>query len=310
MRQLSRKFSACTVDRARTLREVGRGGAEEAELGRRELARMQAEDEFRAAPEIDFDKQDAEEGDANTDKAKREALKRGLRIVPASPSYFTARPAFTDDYLHLQTLLRKYATLPTLRPAEAPRIAWRELQAYKSAVDEVIRPSRYKRLVDMLKRMNLIHPDVMPGEVREALDKWARDIQPFRNTANPILIDRFGRAGGVGRRKASSAKAWVVEGDGEIMVNGKALHEAFARLHDRESVVWALKATQRIDKYNVFAIVRGGGTTGQAEALTLAVSKALMAHEPLLKPALRKGALILPIPFLHFFIQNKSRRTG
>lgn len=73
------------------------------------------------------------------------------------------------------------------------------------------------------------------------------------------------------------------------MVNGKGLHAAFGRIHDRESAVWALKATQRIDRYNVWALVEGGGTTGQAEALTLGVAKALMVHEPLLKPALRRG---------------------
>lgn len=72
-------------------------------------------------------------------------------------------------------------------------------------------------------------------------------------------------------------------------MNGKSLTEYFGRLHDRESAVWALKATQRLDKYNVWAVASGGGTTGQAEAIMLAVSKALMAHEPDLKPALRLG---------------------
>lgn len=53
-----------------------------------------------------------------------------------------------------------------------------------------------------------------------------------------------------------------------------------------------MKATDRIGKYNVWALVEGGGTTGQAEALTLAVGKALLGHEPALKPALRRGMLL------------------
>jgi hypothetical protein len=81
----------------------------------------------------------------------------------------------------------------------------------------------------------------------------------------------------------------VVEGTGEAMVNGKTLTDYFGRLHDRESAVWALKATQRLDKYNVWAVTSGGGTTGQAESIMLAVTKGLMAHEPDLKPALRLG---------------------
>ena len=84
----------------------------------------------------------------------------------------------------------------------------------------------------------------------------------------------------------------LVEGTGEVIVNGKSLSQAFGRIHDRESAVWALKATSRLDKYNVFAVVQGGGTTGQAEAITLAVAKALLAHEPALKPALRRAGVV------------------
>ena len=102
-------------------------------------------------------------------------------------------------------------------------------------------------------------------------------------------MDQWGRARGVGRRKSSNAVVYLVEGEGEVLVNGQSLTQAFGRVHDRESAIWALKATDRIDKYNVWAVVNGGGTTGQAEALTLGVAKALMVHEPDLKPALRRG---------------------
>lgn len=116
-----------------------------------------------------------------------------------------------------------------------------------------------------------------------------KDSQPGDIVPNPQVVDEWGRARGVGRRKTSSAVAWLVEGEGEVLVNGKSLTQFFGRLHHRESAVWALKATQRLDKYNLFGLVQGGGSTGQAEALTLAVAKALMVHEPALKPALRRG---------------------
>ena len=129
----------------------------------------------------------------------------------------------------------------------------------------------------------------MPSDVKNALNIFKKDINPYQNIPKQIPIDGLGRAIGAGRRKSSTAQAWVVEGTGEVLVNGKTLVEAFGRIHDRESAIWALKATDRIDKYNVWALVKGGGTTGQAEALTLAVGKALIAHEPALKPALRRG---------------------
>lgn len=215
--------------------------------------------------------------------------KRNIRLVPASPSYFTGSPHFIDNLLSLQTLLRKHETLPVVQPGQAPRVAWRTLVEYRNMVGESVRASKYQKIVRVLQRLNQIHPTLMPSDVKHALEHYKRDINPSLNKAKPIVIDNFGRALGVGRRKASVARAWVVEGTGEVLVNGKTLSEAFGRVHDRESAIWALKATERIDKYNVWALVQGGGTTGQAEALTLAVAKALLAHDPLLKPALRRG---------------------
>lgn len=218
-----------------------------------------------------------------------EEAKFYARLVPESPSYFTAQPTFTDDLLTLQTLARKYSRLPVVKPGEAPRVAWRSLVEYRSMVGELIKASKYAKIVEVLRRLNQIHPSLMPSDVKAALNEYKRDVNPFQNVPKMPPVDRFGRALGAGRRKSSTATAWVVEGTGEVLVNGKTLAEAFGRIHDRESAIWALKATDRIDKYNVWARVRGGGTTGQAEALTLAVGKALLTHEPALKPALRRG---------------------
>lgn len=160
---------------------------------------------------------------------------------------------------------------------------------YKVLNSEPVKAARYGKIVEVLQRLNYIHPSLMPEDVSEALKRYMRDVQPFLNVPKPVLVDEFGRARGVGRRKSSHAVAFLVEGEGDVLINGKTLTQAFGRIHDRESVIWALKATDRIDKYNVWAVVKGGGTTGQAEALTLAVSKALMVHEPALKPALRRG---------------------
>lgn len=141
--------------------------------------------------------------------------------------------------------------------------------------------------------MNMILPRMMPEEVKTTLDRFKRSVDPMVNQSRPILVDEHGRARAVGRRKESSAVVWLVEGDGEVLINGKKLNAAFKRQHDRESVVWPLKATQRLDKYNIFGIVRGGGTTGQAEAMTLGVARALMAHEPEIKTYLRKAGVVV-----------------
>jgi len=237
-----------------------------------------------AAPEIDFKNSrqiQSEDGEGANDIFY-------ARLVPTSRSYFTGQPDFMDDLLKLQSLVGKYSSIPTLPADEVPRVAWQSLVDYKNISGENVKASKYSKIIQVLQRLNRIHPALMPKEVKEAISHYKRDINPYQNTAKTRTVDKYGRGLGGGRRKTSTARAWLVEGTGEVLVNGKTLSEAFARVHDRESVVWALKATNRLDKYNVWGLVNGGGTTGQAESLALAVGKALLVHEPALKPAVRR----------------------
>jgi small subunit ribosomal protein S9 len=237
-----------------------------------------------AAPEVDLDV-----------LVKRYRIAKHARPVPVSPSYFSRTPTFNDRYLALEKLARTYANLPVIPTVDAERVAWKTLADLRQSFGEPVKATDYVKCLTIVKRLHLIHPQLKPDVVTEALQDFKRDVQAFLNVPKPIPIDKFGRALGVGRRKASTARAFVVEGDGQVLVNGKTLADYFGRIHDRESAVWALHATNRIDKYNVWARVEGGGTTGQAEALTLAIAKALLAHEPALKPALRRGEILFDL---------------
>ncbi|RMY33829.1 hypothetical protein D0866_05664 [Hortaea werneckii] len=219
-----------------------------------------------------------------------------LRIIPASPSYFTATPKYTDDLLLLSALQRRHQLLPVLPPGHAPRVAWKTIDQYKTELAEPVRAKMYGILVQLLKRLNYIHPALMPDEVRRALDSFKREVQPHLNVPKPIQVSEYGVAVAAGRRKSSTATVHLVEGTGQCLINGKSLSEYFGRLHDRESAVWALKATARLDKYNVWATTEGGGTTGQAEAVMLGVGRALLAHEPDLKMAVRRAGAITRNP--------------
>ena len=152
-----------------------------------------------------------------------------------------------------------------------------------------MRYTRYLKSLRILQRLNQIVPSMRSPELVDAMNHYKRDVDPFVNVLRPGIIDADGRAYGIGRRKSSSAKVCLVQGEGEVLVNGKSISKVFGRIHDRESALWALKATDRMDKYNVWALATGGGTTGQAEAITLGVARALMVHEPDLKAALRRG---------------------
>ncbi|KAF2443015.1 hypothetical protein P171DRAFT_455913 [Karstenula rhodostoma CBS 690.94] len=253
---------------------------------------------FTAAPEIEFEADeggDKDSGGGNNQKSNNQLL-RTLRVVPASRSYFSAKPTFTDDYLHVSALLRSVATLPTILTTEAPRVAWKTIDQYRIMTNEPVKTQRFHRMMHIVKRLNLVHPSLMPEHIKTAMRRFMKDSQPGDLVPAPQLVDDWGRARGVGRRKTSSAVVWLVEGEGEALVNGKSLSQFFGRLHHRESAVWALKATHRLDKYNMFGLVQGGGSTGQAEALTLAVAKALLVHEPALKPALRRAGCVTRDP--------------
>ncbi|KAH6840972.1 ribosomal protein S5 domain 2-type protein [Chaetomium sp. MPI-CAGE-AT-0009] len=238
-----------------------------------------------AAEEIDFNK-----------LAQKYMIAEHARPVPVSPSYFSRTPSFNDRYLALEKLSRAYSNLPLIPAADAERIAWKTLADLRQSFGEPVKATDYVKCLAIVKRLHQIHPELKPDAVKNALQDFKRDVQAFLNVPNPIPIDKFGRALGVGKRKSSIARAFVVEGDGQVLVNGKTLPDYFGRVHDRESAVWALHSTDRIDKYNVWARVEGGGTTGQAEALTLAIAKALLAHEPALKPALRRAGCVTRDP--------------
>ncbi|KAJ5669266.1 37S ribosomal protein S9 [Penicillium macrosclerotiorum] len=214
------------------------------------------------------------------------------RIVPASPSYFSGSPRFIDHVLKLEALQAKYASLPTVAAGEAPRMAWFKLAQFRDFVGEQVPMKKYKSLVKILQQLNRIQPEMVPDEVKTVLESFLRPGNPYAVQHVRRTVDEDGCARAKGKRKESTAVVQLVEGEGEVIVNGKSLVEVFQRVHDRESALWALRCAQRLDKYNVWVTVRGGGVTGQAEAITLAIGRALLLHEPGLKSVLRKAGVI------------------
>ena len=90
-----------------------------------------------------------------------------------------------------------------------------------------------------------------------------------------------------GRRKTSVARAFVTKGKGEITINGRDYKEYFATTTLQFYVQQSLLAANDI-KINV----HGGGTTGQAQAIRLAIAKALVEENPELRSAMRPDSLL------------------
>ena len=91
-----------------------------------------------------------------------------------------------------------------------------------------------------------------------------------------------------GRRKRSIAKVWIKKGNGNIHVNGMKMNEYFKRPVHQIIVTRPLEITQVSSNYDVKCSVKGGGLSGQAGAIILGISKALIAHDENLRKTLKK----------------------
>lgn len=90
-----------------------------------------------------------------------------------------------------------------------------------------------------------------------------------------------------GRRKASVARVYLTKGEGNITINGKALEVYFPSSHIRNKVLEPLKTVEVESLYNLNVNVKGGGFKGQAEAIRMGLSRALVKLNEEFRPALK-----------------------
>ncbi len=94
-----------------------------------------------------------------------------------------------------------------------------------------------------------------------------------------------------GRRKKSIAKIWLKKGSGNIHVNGLKMSDYFKRPVHQLIVNRPLEISEASNSYDVKCSVKGGGLSGQAGAIILGISKALIAYDSGLKKSLKKDKL-------------------
>jgi len=97
---------------------------------------------------------------------------------------------------------------------------------------------------------------------------------------------------GTGRRKSSVARVFARPGKGEIKINNATLDAYFGRETDRMIVRQPLETAEAMEKFDLLITVKGGGTSGQAGAIRLGITRALMEYDGELRPALRKAGFV------------------
>jgi len=95
-----------------------------------------------------------------------------------------------------------------------------------------------------------------------------------------------------GRRKTAVARIYMKPGNGQITVNKRELKDYFTTGTLQYIVNQPFSITQNEGKYDVYVNLAGGGTKGQAEALRLAISKALVEVSADLRPSLKEKGLL------------------
>ena len=97
---------------------------------------------------------------------------------------------------------------------------------------------------------------------------------------------------GTGRRKSSTARVFLKPGSGEIVMRGASLEKRFTSEALLTRIKGPLLLTEQADKVDILATAKGGGTTGQADALRLGIARALIQLDPELRPVLKKAGML------------------
>jgi small subunit ribosomal protein S9 len=95
-----------------------------------------------------------------------------------------------------------------------------------------------------------------------------------------------------GRRKHAVARVWIQPGNGKISINQRTLEGYFGRETSRMVFRQALELTETSGSLDIVASVKGGGLSGQADALRHGLSRALCKFNAELRPALKKAGYL------------------
>ncbi|AGF71581.1 30S ribosomal protein S9 [Corynebacterium halotolerans] len=96
----------------------------------------------------------------------------------------------------------------------------------------------------------------------------------------------------VGRRKRAIARVHLVAGSGEITCNGRSLEDYFPNKLHQQAILSPLNLLEREGQFAIKATIHGGGPTGQAGALRLAIARALNTYNPADRAALKKAGYL------------------
>ncbi|ORX88549.1 hypothetical protein K493DRAFT_236267 [Basidiobolus meristosporus CBS 931.73] len=204
--------------------------------------------------------------------------------------------------MNLDELQKECSELPelTINTTVSP---WLSNKRLSEELRLSLTSAQYRKITS---RLNVLHrKQNLPEHITTYIQRFKRAMDIGEESKKTKAVDECGKSYGFGKRKTSSARVWMVEGEGQFFVNGKPLADYFYHQHDRQKIVFPFIASQTLGRYNTWALAQGGGTTGQADAIALGVTRALVIQEPTKKPELREAGCLTHDPR-----QVERKKTG
>lgn len=233
-------------------------------------------------------------------------------------------------HLHAQSILPEFSANPAAslkslgldnsKKSSEDRAQWLQHDRMALHLGTKLSLSQYRKLTGLLNSLRALKPHLQLADslgspfsdgssatqLEEELAKYTRSMALSSAGQSALAasgteskkgqLDQYGRSYAVGRRKESSAQAWISPADteasvGQVLINAKPLADYFASPTICADILQPLRLTDTLGQFNVFALAKGGGTTGQAGALRLAIAKALLPLvDEISAAALKKGA--------------------
>ncbi|KAJ3154499.1 37S ribosomal protein S9, mitochondrial [Geranomyces michiganensis] len=214
---------------------------------------------------------------------------------PDSLAYFTGNPRYFTALSSINTLIRKHGlnfrdTQQYAHVQHKPK--WMTMQEMAEYLEFRLVKGTYEELIHKLNILFAIQAQdrTIANTLQSFVKPGATLVTPSAPTAS---LDEFGRSYSYGSRKTAKAQAWIIAGTGQVYVNGVHMSEHFAQQEDLETILRPLVLAGGVARYNVWALVRGGGQSGQAAAVAVAVARGLCVHEPPLAPVFRDEGLVV-----------------
>jgi len=148
---------------------------------------------------------------------------------------------------------------------------------------------------DVIEEESVTTPEVEAPEAAEAeVETPAEAPAVARPASRPVIAGKPTQT--VGRRKQAIVRVRLMPGTGQFKLNGRSLEQYFPNKVHQQLIKDPLVTVEKPESFDVFATLHGGGTTGQAGALRLAIARALIEVEPDDRPSLKKAGFLTRDP--------------